>query len=62
MRSPPFAGIFDSWPYERKAEGERVLIMGDPFTGMGWKDFFMRGDAARIHWLHHGGAPSIGVM
>ena len=29
MRSPPFAGIFDSWPYERKAEGERVLIIGD---------------------------------
>jgi alginate O-acetyltransferase complex protein AlgJ len=54
MRSPPFAGIFDSWAYERKVEGERVLIIGDS-TEMGWKDFFMRSDAACIDWLHHGG-------
>ncbi|SDR60637.1 SGNH hydrolase-like domain-containing protein, acetyltransferase AlgX [Rhizobiales bacterium GAS113] len=53
LRSPPFAYVFDSWAYERKAEGERVLILGDSFTRSYWKGFLMRSDAARIGWLHH---------
>jgi alginate O-acetyltransferase complex protein AlgJ len=55
LRSPPIDG-FDSYAYgRRRAEGgERVLVLGDSFTNLFWGPLFLRSDAERIGWMHHG--------
>ncbi len=53
IRSPPYAGLFDPYAFERGDEGERLLVLGDSFTAGLWRPFLLHSGASRIGWMHH---------
>ena len=56
LRSPPYAGVFDTYAFEREATtaNQRVLVLGDSFTQSFWLKLLQRIDAQRVGWMHHG--------
>ncbi len=53
LRSPPYIGAFVPYASGRRQDGERLLVLGDSFTYLYWREFLLHTGAARIGWLHH---------
>lgn len=53
LRSPPYAGVFDPYAFQRSGDGERLLVLGDSFTAGLWRAPLQHTNAARIGWMHH---------
>jgi hypothetical protein len=51
FRGPPY-GWFTAYAYERAAQGERLLVLGDSFTYEFWRPLLQFTGAARVGWMH----------